>query len=172
MDRKESKTEKNLRAAFSRGAERRGKHLLYADIAKREGYAEIADALFHIAEVEGVHTALWLEELGELGGTEENLRCSTSLGEEEREMYERFARDAEEEGYAELAFRFRAVGGIGQRYEEHLHRLLSELHMKHFWERTEEVIWECRSCGYLSVGRRAPEKCSVCHAGKTAFVAK
>ena len=173
MNLKGTKTEANLAAAFAGESVAKNKYGMFARIAKKEGYEEIAAAFLKVAENEEAHSALWLSYLGAPGNTEENL-LSAREGESEEwtETYERFARDAEAEGFTELAFRFRAVGSIEKRHEERFRHLLSDLHMKRMFERGEEVIWECRNCGHLSVGRRAPEKCPVCRAGRGFFEAK
>ena len=170
MDWKETKTGKNLRAAFAGESQMKNKYLLYAKVAEKEGYEEIATAFLSVAKNEDTHAAAWLSCLGELGSTEDNLMLAVK--EEDYEwtrMYEQFAREAEEEGFAELAFRFRAVGSVEKRHEERFRQLLSDLHMKRLFEKPEDVIWECRACGYLTVGKQAPAKCPVCYRGFGAF---
>lgn len=173
MKLKETKTEENLRAAFAGESQARNKYTMFARVAREEGYEEIAAVFLKTAENERAHSALWLEALEGIGATSDNL-LSAAEGEsyEWTDMYEQFAREAEEEGFTELAFRFRAVGSIEKRHEERFRHLLSDVRMKRVFEKSEEVIWECRNCGHLTVGKKAPEKCPVCHVGKGFFEAK
>lgn len=173
MKLKGTRTEENLRAAFAGESQARNKYTMFARAAAEEGYEEIAAIFRMTAANEKAHAEIWLRALGGIGKTEENL-LTAAEGEsyEWTDMYEQFARVAEEEGFPELAFRFRAVGVIEKRHEERFRHLLSDVRMKRIFEKTDEVIWECRNCGHLAVGKRAPEKCPVCGFDKGYFEVK
>ena len=163
MDLKGTKTEKNLREAFSGESQARNKYTYFASVAKKEGYQQIAAIFEQTANNEKEHAELWFKALGALGGTAENLK-SAAEGEnyEWTDMYARFADEAEEEGFTDLARQFRMVGEIEKSHEERYLRLLNNVEMKAVFEKSEEIMWECRNCGHLVIGKKAPEVCPVC----------
>ncbi len=158
-----TKTEKNLLEALAGESMARNKYTYFARVAKKEGYEQIAEIFLKTAENEQMHARLWFEELGYLGNTAENL-LSAAKGEnyEWTDMYERFAKDAEEEGFTELAEKFRRVAAIEKAHEERYRALLKNVELKRVFEKDEEVTWECRVCGNLVKGKSAPEVCPVC----------
>lgn len=163
MELKGSKTEANLKAAFAGETQARSKYTYFASVAKKEGYEQIASIFLETAENEKEHAKLWFKALGGLGDTIANLN-SAADGEnyEWTDMYEQFAKDAEEEGFTELAARFRMVGAIEKSHEERYRKLLSNIEMQQVFEKSEMVMWECRNCGHLVMGKKAPEVCPVC----------
>ncbi len=165
-----TKTEKNLAEAFAGESQARNKYAYFAQVAANEGYEQIAEIFLKTARNEQEHARVWFEELGHIGSTKENLLAAAG-GEnyEWTDMYERFARDAGEEGYPELAARFRRVGAIEKAHEERYRALLSNVEMQKVFEKSEETMWECRVCGHLVIGRKAPEICPVCSHGKSYF---
>lgn len=160
---KGTKTEKNLLAAFAGESQARNKYTYFASVAKKEGYEQIAAIFQQTADNEKEHAKLWFKALGELGNTAENLAAAAD-GEnyEWTEMYEGFAKEAEEEGFKELAARFRMVAAIEKSHEERFRALLNNVEMKSVFEKSDMVIWECRNCGHLVMGKKAPEVCPVC----------
>ena len=170
MELKGSKTEKNLMEAFSGESQARNKYTYFASVAKKEGYEQIADIFLKTAENEKEHAKMWFKALGELGTTAENL-LHAAEGEnfEWTDMYDRFAKDAEEEGFLELARQFRGVAKIEKAHEERYRALLNNVEMQKVFEKSEETIWECRNCGHLIIGKKAPEKCPVCAHPKSYF---
>lgn len=165
-----TKTEKNLQDAFAGESQARNKYTYFASVAKKEGFEQIAEIFNKTADNEKEHAKMWLKELSGIGSTEDNLKAAAS-GEnyEWTDMYERFARDAEEEGFPELAMKFRAVGEIEKAHEERYKKLLNNLEMKAVFEKSEIVMWECRNCGHIVVGKKAPEVCPVCAHAKSYF---
>lgn len=165
-----TKTEKNLQDAFAGESQARNKYTYFASVAKKEGFEQIAEIFNKTADNEKEHAKMWLKELSGIGSTEDNLKAAAS-GEnyEWTDMYERFARDAEEEGFPELAIKFRAVGEIEKAHEERYKKLLNNLEMKAVFEKSEIVMWECRNCGHIVVGKKAPEVCPVCAHAKSYF---
>lgn len=163
MELKGSKTEANLKAAFAGESQARCKYTYFASVAKKEGYEQIASIFLETAENEKEHAKLWFKALGGLGDTIANLN-SAADGEnyEWTDMYEQFAKDAEEEGFMELAARFRMVGAIEKSHEERYRKLLNNIEMQKVFEKSEITMWECRNCGHLVVGKKAPEVCPVC----------
>ena len=163
MQLKGSKTEQNLLTAFAGESQARNKYNYYASKAKKEGYEQIAALFNETAENEKEHAKLWFKALGELGTTPENLKAAAA-GEnyEWTDMYAGFARDAEEEGFTALAAQFRAVAAIEKTHEERYLKLLNNVEMQAVFEKSEEVMWECRNCGHLVVGKKAPQVCPVC----------
>ena len=159
-----TKTEKNLQAAFAGESQARNKYTYFASVAKKEGYEQIADLFLKTADNEKEHAKLWFKELGELGDTAKNLLAAAE-GEnyEWTDMYETFAREAEEEGFKELAFKFRMVAKIEKRHEERYRALLHNVETKSVFEKSEIKVWECRNCGHIVVGKSAPEVCPVCN---------
>ncbi len=163
MELKGTKTEKNLMAAFAGESQARNKYTYFASVAKKEGYEQIAAIFLQTAENEKEHAKLWYKELGELGTTAENL-AAAAAGEnyEWTDMYETFAKEAEEEGFTALAARFRAVAKIEKAHEERYRALLNNVEMQKVFEKSEETMWECRNCGHLVIGKKAPGACPVC----------
>ena len=165
-----TKTEQNLRDAFSGESQARNKYTYFASVAKKEGYEQIAALFLKTAENEKEHAKLWFKELGELGNTAQNLK-SAAEGEnyEWTDMYANFAKDADEEGFPELAAKFRAVAAIEKSHEERYLALLNNVQMQAVFEKAGETMWECRNCGHLVVGKKAPELCPVCAHPKAYF---
>ena len=159
-----TKTEKNLWEAFAGESQARNKYTYFASAAKKEGYEQIAALFLKTAENEKEHAKLWFKELGELGKTAENLEHAAE-GEnfEWTDMYERMAREAEEEGFPELAAKFRGVGAIEKMHEERYRALLHNVETAQVFEKSEVKVWECRNCGHIVVGTKAPEVCPVCN---------
>ena len=160
---KDTKTEHNLRAAFAGESQAMNKYLYFMEIAKREGYEKIADVFSITARNEQAHARVWLTYLNGIGDTKENLKTAGN-GEnyEWTDMYEDFARTAEQEGFNDIAMRFRLVGKIEKFHEERFRKLLDDVDMKKVFEKSEETIWECRNCGHLAIGKSAPQICPVC----------
>ena len=158
-----TKTEKNLWEAFAGESMARNKYTYFASVAKKAGYEQIAALFLATAENEKEHAKLWFKALGELGNTAENL-AAAAAGEnyEWTDMYEGFAKDAEEEGFTALAAQFRAVAAIEKSHEERYRALLNNVEMQAVFEKAEETMWECRNCGHLVMGKKAPEVCPVC----------
>ena len=158
-----TQTEKNLMAAFSGESEARNKYTYFASVAKKQGFEQIAALFLKTAENEKEHAKLWFKALGELGNTEENL-AAAAAGEnyEWTDMYDRFDKDAEEEGFIELAAQFRAVALIEKSHEERYRALLNHVQMQTVFEKAGEAMWECRNCGHLVIGEEAPKTCPVC----------
>ena len=158
-----TKTEKNLQAAFAGESQARNKYTYFASVAKKAGYEQIAAIFLHTADNEKEHAKMWFKELGGLGTTEENLKAAAE-GEnfEWTDMYENMAKDAEAEGFGDLAVKFRAVGAIEKAHEERYRKLLQNIETKQAFEKSGVTVWECRNCGHLVVGTKAPEICPVC----------
>lgn len=170
MELKGSKTEQNLRTAFSGESEARNKYTFFASAVKNAGYEQIADLFLKTADNEKEHAKLWFKELGALGDTAENL-LSAAEGEnyEWTEMYATFAKEAEEEGFRELAAKFRMVAAIEKAHEERYRKLLSNVETRQVFEKAGIVIWICRNCGHLVMGTKAPEVCPVCNHPKSYY---
>ncbi len=163
MDLKGTKTEQNLMTAFAGESQARNKYTYFASVAKKEGYEQIAAIFQQTADNEKEHAKLWFKALGGLGDTAANLLAAAE-GEnyEWTDMYDTFAKEAEEEGFKALAFQFRAVAAIEKAHEERYRKLLSNVEMKAVFEKAEEEIWGCRNCGHLVMGKKAPAVCPVC----------
>ena len=163
MELKGSKTEKNLLAAFAGESQARNKYTYFASVAKKEGYEQIAAIFLQTAENEKEHAKLWFKELGELGTTAENLKAAAE-GEnyEWTDMYAKMAEEAEEEGFKAIAAKFRAVAKVEKAHEERYLALLHNVEMQKVFEKSEEIMWECRNCGHLVIGKKAPAVCPVC----------
>ena len=163
MELKDTKTEKNLMTAFAGESQARNKYTYFASVAKKEGYEQIAAIFLATADNEKEHAKMWFKALGELGKTAQNLAAAAE-GEnyEWTDMYAQFAKEAEEEGFADLAAKFRAVGEIEKHHEERYRALLKNIEMQQVFEKSEEKMWECRNCGHLVMGKEAPEVCPVC----------
>ncbi len=170
MELKGSRTEANLLAAFAGESQARNKYTYFASVAKKEGYEQIAAIFLHTADNEKEHAKMWFKELGALGNTAANLAAAAD-GEnyEWTDMYENFAREAEEEGFAEIAEKFRKVGQIEKAHEERYRKLLSNIEMQAVFEKSEETMWECRNCGHLVIGKKAPDICPVCQHPQSYF---
>lgn len=165
-----TKTEKNLAQAFAGESQARNKYTYFANIAKREGYEQLAEIFLKTARNEQEHARVWFEELGNLGSTAENLlHAADGENYEWTDMYDRFAKDAQEEGFTELAERFRRVAAIEKSHEERYRALLKNLEMQKIFEKGEETMWECRVCGHLVMGKKAPVVCPVCKHSQSFF---
>ena len=158
-----TKTEQNLRAAFSGESEARNKYTYFASKAKKDGFEQIAAIFQKTADHEKEHAKLWFKELNGIGTTAENLAAAAD-GEnyEWTDMYEGFAKTAEEEGFAELAAKFRLVAQIEKHHEERYRALLKNVEMQEVFKKSEVKVWECRNCGHIVVGEQAPEICPTC----------
>lgn len=158
-----TQTEKNLQAAFAGESEARNKYTYFASIAKKEGYEQIADLFLKTANNEKEHAKLWFKELNGIGDTKANL-AAAAAGEnyEWTDMYENFAKTAEQEGFPELAARFRLVGAIEKHHEERYRALLHNVEMAEVFAKSEVKIWECRNCGHIVIGTNAPKVCPTC----------
>ena len=158
-----TQTEKNLMAAFSGESEARNKYTYFASKAKKDGYEQISALFLKTADNEKEHAKLWFKELNGIGTTEENL-LSAAEGEnyEWTDMYAGFAETAEKEGFPELAAKFRLVAAIEKHHEERYRKLLENVKTLQVFEKSEVKIWECRNCGHLVVGTKAPELCPTC----------
>ena len=163
MELKGTKTEQNLRTAFAGESQARNKYTYFASVAKKEGYEQIAEIFTKTAENEKEHAKMWFKALGELGSTAENLlHAAEGENYEWTDMYDTFAKEAEEEGFTELACKFRAVAAIEKAHEERYRALLNNVEMQKVFEKSEETMWECRNCGHLVIGKKAPAVCPVC----------
>ncbi|MBQ9116554.1 MAG: rubrerythrin family protein [Clostridia bacterium] len=161
---KGTKTEKNLLSAFAGESQARNKYTYFSEIAKKEGYEQIAAIFNETAENEKAHAEMWFRALGELNGNTSANLLHAANGEnyEWTDMYASFAREAEEEGFTELAYKFRAVAEIEKAHEERYRKLLSNVDMQAVFEKAQESMWICRNCGHLVMGKQAPEICPVC----------
>ena len=158
-----SKTEKNLWDAFAGESQARNKYTYFASVAKKAGYEQIAALFLQTAENEKEHAKLWFKALGELGDTAENLlHAAEGENYEWTDMYDRMARDADEEGFHALAEQFRGVAAIEKTHEERYRKLLHNVEAKAVFEKSGVTLWECRNCGHLVMGVKAPEVCPVC----------
>ena len=159
-----TQTEKNLQAAFSGESEARNKYTYFASVAKKEGYEQMAAIFLKTADNEKEHAKLWFRELNGIGNTVANL-ASAADGEnyEWTDMYEGFAVTAEEEGFPELAKKFRLVAAIEKHHEERYRALLKNIETAQVFEKSEVKVWECRNCGHIVVGTQAPEICPTCN---------
>ena len=172
MDLKGTKTEKNLMEAFAGESQARNKYTYFASKAKKEGYEQIAAIFQETADNEKEHAKMWFKLLqgGAIKTTTENLKAAAE-GEnyEWTDMYEGFAKTAEEEGFPELAAKFRAVGEIEKHHEERYRALLKNIETAQVFEKSEVKVWECRNCGHIVVGTKAPEVCPVCNHPQSYF---
>ncbi len=158
-----TKTEKNLWEAFAGESQARNKYTYFASVAKKAGYEQIAALFLHTAQNEMEHAKLWFKALGEIGDTAENLlHAAEGENAEWTDMYERMAREADEEGFHDLAEQFRGVGAIEKMHEERYRKLLSNVEAMKVFEKSGVTIWECRNCGHIVVGTKAPEVCPIC----------
>jgi len=165
-----TQTEKNLEAAFAGESQARNKYTYFAQVAEKEGMEQIAEMFIKSAENEKVHAKIWFRELGGINGTPENL-ADAAEGEmfEWTEMYEGFAKTAEEEGFPELAAKFRGVAAVEKRHEERYRTLLRNIENDEVFRKSEIKMWECRYCGHIHIGLEAPEICPVCGALQGSF---
>ncbi len=163
MELKGSRTEQNLATAFAGESQARNKYTYFASVAKKEDYEQIAEIFQKTADNEKEHAKMWLKHLGGIGTTAENL-AAAAAGEnyEWTDMYDGFAKVAEEEGFTQIAYQFRAVAAIEKAHEERYRALLNNVEMQKVFEKSEETIWECRNCGHLVIGKKAPGVCPVC----------
>ncbi|MBR6312761.1 MAG: rubrerythrin family protein [Oscillospiraceae bacterium] len=158
-----TQTEKNLEAAFAGESQARNKYTYFASAAKKEGFEQISAIFLATAENEKEHAKMWFKELDGIGDTAANLGAAAD-GEnfEWTDMYEGFAKTAEKEGFPELAEKFRLVGAIEKRHEERYRALLKNVETKQVFEKSEIKVWECRNCGHIVIGTKAPEVCPTC----------
>lgn len=168
-----TKTEKNLWEAFAGESQARNKYTYFASVAKKQGFEQIAELFLKTAENEKEHAKLWFKALGEMGDTAENLlHAAEGENAEWTDMYDRMAREAEEEGFIELAAQFRGVAAIEKAHEERYRALLNNVETAAVFEKSEIQVWECRNCGHIVVGKKAPELCPVCKHPKSFFEVK
>ena len=165
-----TKTQKNLEAAFAGESQARNKYTYFASVAKKEGYEQIAALFLETAENEKEHAKMWFKELNGIGDTKQNLKNAAD-GEnyEWTDMYEQFAKEALEEGFPELAEKFRLVGEIEKRHEERYRALLKNIEAAKVFEKSQVKVWECRNCGHIVVGTKAPDVCPVCNHPQSYF---
>ena len=159
-----TQSEKNLMTAFAGESEARNKYTFFASVAKKQGFEQIAALFLKTADNEKEHAKLWFKELNGIGDTADNLKAAAA-GEnyEWTDMYDSFAKTAEEEGFPELAARFRLVGAIEKHHEERYRALLRNIEMAEVFAKSEVKVWECRNCGHIVVGTQAPEVCPTCN---------
>ena len=165
-----TKTEANLQAAFAGESQARNKYTYFASVARKEGFEQIAAIFQATADNEKEHAKLWFKELEGIGDTAANLEAAAA-GEnfEWTDMYEAFAKTAEEEGFTALAKRFRMVAAIEKRHEERYRALLHNIETAAVFEKSEVKVWECRNCGHIVVGEKAPEVCPACNHPQSYF---
>ena len=158
-----TKTEKNLEAAFAGESQARNKYTYFASVAKKEGFEQISALFLKTADNEKEHAKMWFKELSGIGNTAENL-LEAAAGEnyEWTDMYAGFAETAEKEGFTALAAKFRLVAAIEKRHEERYRALLKNLETAQVFEKSEVKVWECRNCGHIVVGTKAPAACPTC----------
>ena len=174
-DLKGTKTEKNLQEAFAGESQARNKYTYFASKAKKEGYEQIAAIFLETAGTEKEHAELWFKYLngGQLNDTVANLE-EAAAGEnfEWTDMYDRMAREADEEGFTEIAERMRGVAAIEKEHEERYRRLLDNIRKERVFSKDGDVIWQCSNCGHIVVGKKAPEECPVCKHPQSYFQIK
>ena len=165
-----TQTEKNLMEAFAGESQARNKYTYFASVAKKQGFEQIAAIFIKTAENEKEHAKLWFKELSGIGDTAENLAAAAE-GEnfEWTDMYDGFAKTAEEEGFPELAARFRLVGEIERHHEERYRALLRNVETAEVFRKSEVKVWECRNCGHIVVGTEAPAVCPTCNHPQSYF---
>lgn len=165
-----TQTEKNLEAAFAGESQARNKYTYFASVAKKQGFEQIANLFLKTADNEKEHAKMWFKELNGIGDTAENLLAAAeSENYEWTDMYEDFAKTAEEEGFTELAHKFRLVAAIEKHHEERYRALLRNVETAEVFKRSEIKVWECRNCGHIVVGKEAPEVCPVCNHPQSYF---
>ena len=165
-----TQSEKNLMTAFAGESEARNKYTFFASVAKKQGFEQIAALFLKTADNEKEHAKLWFKELNGIGDTADNLKAAAA-GEnyEWTDMYDSFAKTAEEEGFPELAARFRLVGAIEKHHEERYRALLHNIETAEVFVKSEVKVWECRNCGHIVVGTQAPEVCPTCNHPQSYF---
>ena len=165
-----TQTEKNLMEAFSGESQARNKYTYFASVAKKQGFEQIAALFLKTADNEKEHAKMWFKELEGIGDTAENLKAAAE-GEnyEWTDMYEGFAKTAEEEGFVELAARFRLVAAVEKHHEERYRALLKNVETLSVFEKSDVKVWECRHCGHIIVGTKAPEVCPTCNHPQSYF---
>lgn len=165
-----TKTELNLREAFAGESQARTQYTFFASVAKKQGFEQIAAFFLKTAENEKEHAKLWLDALDGIGDTEANLSAAAD-GEhyEWADMYDRFAKDADAEGFHALAAQFRGVACIEKTHEDRFRALLHNVEMQAVFEKAETTVWECRNCGHLVIAKAAPEVCPVCQHPRAYF---
>ena len=160
---KGTQTEKNLMEAFAGESQARNKYTYFASKAKKEGFEQIAEIFQKTADNEKEHAKLWFKELEGIGNTAENLlHAAEGENYEWTDMYEGFAKTAEEEGFKALAMKFRLVAAIEKRHEERYRALLKNVELQEVFAKSDVKVWECRNCGHIVVGEKAPELCPTC----------
>ena len=165
-----TQTEKNLEAALAGESQPRNKYTYFASVAKKEGYEQMSALFLKTADNEKEHAKMWFKELNGLGDTKDNLKeAADGENYEWTDMYEGFAKTAEEEGFTELAAKFRMVAAIEKHHEERYRALLNNIETASVFEKSEVMVWECRNCGHIVVGTKAPEVCPVCAHPKAYF---
>ncbi len=175
MELKGSRTEANLMAAFAGESQARNKYTYYASKAKKEGYVQIAEIFEETAANEKEHAKIWFKELhgGEVPSTTENL-ADAAAGEnyEWTDMYAQFAKEAEEEGFTRIAYLFKSVGEIEKEHEERYRKLLANIEGGLVFSRDGDMVWQCKNCGHVVVGKAAPAMCPVCRHPQAYFEIK
>ena len=173
MELKGSKTEKNLMEAFAGESQARNKYTYFASVAKKEGYEQIAALFLETAENEKEHAKIHFKYLNGISDTKANL-AAAAAGEnyEWTDMYDRMAKEADEEGFTEIAAKFRGIGAIEKEHEARFRRLLENVENGEVFERGSITIWKCRNCGYIVVGTEAPKVCPVCNHAQSYFEVK
>lgn len=167
---KGTKTEQNLLVAFAGESQARNKYTYFASVAKKEGYEQISSIFLKTADNEKEHAKLWFKELNGIGDTKDNLSAAAD-GEnfEWTDMYENFAKTAEQEGFADLAKKFRLVAAIEKRHEQRYRELLKNVETNEVFKKSQIKIWECRNCGHIEISTQAPEVCPTCNHPQSYF---
>lgn len=173
MELKGSKTEKNLMEAFAGESQARNKYTYFASVAKKEGYEQIAALFLETAENENEHAKIHFKYLNGISDTKANL-AAAAAGEnyEWTDMYDRMAKEADEEGFTEIAAKFRGIGAIEKEHEARFRRLLENVENGEVFKRGSITIWKCRNCGHIVVGTEAPKVCPVCNHAQSYFEVK
>ena len=170
MELKGTKTDKNLLTAFAGDSQARNNYTYFASVAKKEGYEQIAEIFTKTADNEKEHAKMWFKALGELGDTAQNLlHAAEGENYEWPDMYATFAKEAEEEGFAEIAAKFRGVAAVEKAHAERYNKLVERIESGEVFEREGVKVWKCLNCGHLHVGAEAPEVCPVCNHPKAYF---
>ena len=173
MELKGSKTEKNLMEAFAGESQARNKYTYFASVAKKEGYEQIAALFLETAENEKEHAKIHFKYLNGISDTKANLAAAAAGENYERtDMYDRMAKEADEEGFTEIAAKFRGIGAIEKEHEARFRRLLENVENGEVFKRGSITIWKCRNCGHIVVGTEAPKVCPVCNHAQSYFEVK
>ena len=163
MELKGSKTEKNLMEAFAGESQARNKYTYFASKAKKDGFVQIAAIFEETANNEKEHAKIWFKYLNGIGTTEENLlHAAEGENYEWTDMYDRMAKEAEEEGFKEIAQKFKMVGAIEKEHEERYRKLLANVKEGLVFSKEGDTVWQCSNCGHLVFGKKAPLVCPVC----------